>query len=157
MSPVTAASMLVQMRQMKRQMNLLIQNRFLVWKKSHRWYQCEGVRGGEMFLFCMWTKAQWIISITRWWWCTFCPSSNSGECYTAAAEVSFESAGQGNFHPKDSKKSLQVLIFCKSGNPGRTSRSACYLSSSFESAVQPFQPRLQNSCAITVTGTRPAP
>lgn len=37
-----------------------------------------------------------------------------------------------------------------SGNTGRTSRSACSLSSSFESAIQPFQPWLQNSCAITV-------
>lgn len=111
----------------------------------------------EMFQFCIWTKGQWIVSIIQWW-SSFCPSSSSGERHTAAAEAGwFESAGQGNFHPKDSQKPALVLIFCKSGNAGGTSRSAFYTPSTSESATEPFQPWLQNSCPNMVAGPHTTP
>lgn len=69
----------------------------------------------------------------------------------------FKSAGQGNLHMKDFKKLALILIFCKSRNTGGTLRSAFYLSSSFESAMQPFQPRLHNSSPNMVTGIHTAP
>jgi len=152
MSSVTAVSLLVQMKKT----SLLIQNMGLVWyyleKVAQSWYQHKIVRSSWNVSVLYLDKNQLSLS---------CDDDTAGaESVTLESDTqqllrldSFESGGQGNLHPKDFKQPVLILIFCKSGNTGGTSISAFYLSSSFESVMQPFQPWLQNSCPNLVTGT----